>query len=437
MCICFKGAQVEEEKEDLFEVNIGDTIQAHFSTEDSALGDISISVDGLDEADDWVLVKPQEEGTNGYVLTVKVKAMERAPSDWFDIGIATLSHLPWYLKAEDLYSLTKHILEEYNVSSSRPVVELSRLVDNATFVVANNVLSVRVEEGFSVINQIDELLERVFAASDEKVDAGMLQLARSLQRLRRTVTRRVEGLSDATQQQLTVLQGKAVGAKGAALEKYQSTVHNAYFWALERTEQTSEWVRSEHGELVSRLNGLTVRGHEVVSNVTSRLDSAKNTTLDRVNGRIAEVSENVKGLPERAHPYVVDSVQKAQPYISSAIETAGPYVQSLREKAAPVEEWLTGTKEAVEKKYPAVATATQQASHALEEVVGYCTNEQYFNQQPSYAEAAASAVEEEGAGLSAETEAEESVTPNSDNGVDVSEVMSPVVEVQSPTVASH
>jgi hypothetical protein len=170
MCIPFKGTKAEEEREDLFEVNADDMIQARFSSETSQLGGMNIPVATLDaSADDWVLVKPQEEGAIGYVLTVKVSVMERAPKNWFDVGITALGHLPWYLKAEDLYHLTKHVLKEYNISTSRPATELCSLIDHATFVVSNNVLSVRVEEGFSVMGQIDDLLERVFAASDQKV----------------------------------------------------------------------------------------------------------------------------------------------------------------------------------------------------------------------------------------------------------------------------
>jgi hypothetical protein len=388
MCIPFKGTKAEEEREDLFEVNADDMIQARFSSETSQLGGMNIPVATLDaSADDWVLVKPQEEGATGYVLTVKVSVMERAPKNWFDVGITALGHLPWYLKAEDLYHLTKHVLKEYNISTSRPATELCSLIDHATFVVSNNVLSVRVEEGFSVMGQIDDLLERVFAASDQKVDSSMLELARSLQRLRRAVSRRVEGLSEATQQQLTVLQGKTDEAQ----EHYHSTVHNAYHWAVERADETSQYLRAEQDGIVGRLNGLTVRGQEVISGATERLSAAPQQAIAKVRtgveGRIAEARDNLERLPERAHPYVVGAVEASQPYIASALETAGPYVQTLREKAAPVEEWLHGTKDAVEKKYPAVATASQQTTAALEKVVDYCTDGQYYARQQQTAAA--------------------------------------------------
>jgi hypothetical protein len=188
----------------------------------------------------------------------------------------------------------------------------------------------------------------------------------------------VEGLSEATQQQLTVLQGKTDEAQ----EHYHSTVHNAYHWAVERADETSQYLRAEQDGIVGRLNGLTVRGQEVISGATERLSAAPQEAIAKVRtgveGRIAEARDNLERLPERAHPYVVGAVEASQPYIASALETAGPYVQTLREKAAPVEEWLHGTKDAVEKKYPAVATASQQTTAALEKVVDYCTDGQYY-----------------------------------------------------------
>ena len=384
MCIVFKGTLADEEKEDLFEVNADDVVQCHFSSETSHLGDMSISMADIDTSDDWVLVRPQDGTVSGYVLTVKVKLMERAPSDWFSIGITALNHLPWYFKAEDLYALTKHILKEYNISTSRPVTELCSLIDNASVVLATNVLSVRVEEGFSVIHELDDLLEKVFAASDQKVDSGLVQLARSLQRLRRTVTRRVESLSEGTRQQMTALQGRVAEAGDRAQGRCRSTVHTAYFWAVERTEQTSQWVRSEREGLVSALNGLTVRGQAVVSDTTARLAQAPREVAERVRGdvhsRIAEVTQRVQELPQKVHPYVVGVVEASQPYLASAMHTAGPYVQSLRERAGPVEEWLQETKGAVEKKYPAVASASEQAAQLLGEVGRYCTDGQYFEQ---------------------------------------------------------
>lgn len=430
MCIPFKGTKSDEEREDLFEVNAEDTIHARFSSESSQLGDITIPVWTLESSnDDWVLVKPQEGDASGYVLTVTVTVMERAPKNWFDTGIAALEHIPWYLKAEDLYHLTKHVLKEYNISTSRPVTELSKLIDRATFVVSNNLLSLRVEEGFSVIGQIDDLLERVFAASDQKVDASLLELARSLQRLRRAVSRRVEGLSEATNQQLEVLQGKAAEVSDVAQERYHSTLHNAYHWAVERTEQTSQYLRAEQDGIVNRLNGITVRGQEVFSNATGRLSAAPQEAIAKVRGgvesRLAEAKGNLEHLPERVHPYVVGAVEASQPYISSALETAGPYVQSLREKAAPVEEWLQGTKEAVEKKYPAVASASQQASSVLEKVVEYCTDDKYYTspdqQIVNSAQAVAPVVETQHADEEGDVEESDSA------GVPLEEVSSPML----------
>ena len=374
MCMVFNGTIDCEEKEDLFEVNADDVVQGHFSSKNIHLGSISLCVADIESCDDWVLVRPQDDSTNGFVLIVKVKLMERAPMDWFSSGLSALHHLPWYLKAEDIYALTKHILKEYNISTSRPVTELCALIDNASFVVANNILSLRVEEGFSVIHELDDLLERIFAASDQKVDSGLMQLARSLQRLRRTVMRRVEGLSESTRQQMSALQGQHAEEK-CEQSRLRSTIRTAYYWAVLRAEQTSQWVRSERDGLVSALNGLTVRGQAVVSDTTARLAQAPREVAERVKGG---VHSRLADATHRVHPYVVGAVEASQPYLASAMHTAGPYVQSFRQRAGPVEEWLQETKGVVEKKYPAVASASEQVTQILEELVRYCTDVKYF-----------------------------------------------------------
>jgi hypothetical protein len=113
---------------------------------------------------------------------------------------------PWtHQSLQDIYNLTKYILEQYKISTSRPVVEIVRAVDFASFSVAQNLLSVRLDEGFSLVGAIDDLLESLLSSTDKTVDAKLLQVALSLQKLRKAVTRRLQEITFFTQEKLYLL----------------------------------------------------------------------------------------------------------------------------------------------------------------------------------------------------------------------------------------
>jgi hypothetical protein len=142
----FPGKVPLEVREEIIEIIDDGTLVATLLLGDSTRGELLIPLHDIGVQKDWLFVKPQDD-TPGYIMTLELAHVDRIPNNWLETGLDILTGRPWYLKAEDIYNLTKHVLKEYNISNSRPVVELCRLVDFTTLAVAQNLLSVRVEEG--------------------------------------------------------------------------------------------------------------------------------------------------------------------------------------------------------------------------------------------------------------------------------------------------
>jgi hypothetical protein len=349
----FPAREQTEVREDLIEVEEGDAIDLLFTSGDQVLAQLTIQDLATKE---WTLTP-----TDGSSLALVVTPITRAPRDWFDAGLELLtSPRPWYFKAEDIYNLTKYILEQYKVSTSRPVIEIIRAIDFASFSVAKNLLSVRLDEGFSLVSSIDDLLESLLSSTDKTVDAKLLQVALSLQKLRKAVTCRLQELSFFTQEKLYLLRAQANSARGLG------NIDSAYIWAVEATEQTTNRVKVDIAE---RLRSLRDAGRAVLAALQSRV-------YNRVTDQVTAYQRSLFDLPAYAHPYVIGAVGATQPYIAGALETAAPFIQTLREKT-PVDTWINDTKDVLERN-AAVAPYVVAATNALEEVKNYCTNEQYF-----------------------------------------------------------
>jgi hypothetical protein len=106
------------------------------------------------------------------------------------------------------------------------------------------------------------------------------------------------------------------------------------------------------------------------------LAALQSRVVNSVTDQVTGYQRTLYGLPAYAHPYVVGAVGASQPYITGALETAAPYIQTIREKT-PVDTWIHDTKDVLERN-AAVAPYVAAATHAIEEVKNYCTNEQYF-----------------------------------------------------------
>lgn len=197
----FPASESSEVREDILEANVGDVIDVVFTNGDEELGHLTIPLTDITTKDQWTVTT--SDGSN---LFIGVATIERIPKNWFDTSVELLTApRPWYFKAEDLYNLMKYILEQYQITTSRPFVEIIHAIDYATYTVARNLLSVRLDEGFSLISKIDDLLESLLTTTDKTVDAKLLQLALSLQQLRKVVTRRLQEISFFTQEKLYLL----------------------------------------------------------------------------------------------------------------------------------------------------------------------------------------------------------------------------------------
>ena len=134
--------ELYEVREELLETKEGEVLDIKFTHSENELGSLQIPVEDLYIKDKWTLT------TSNSTLSIGITIVERVPKNWIDKGLEILSSpRPWYFKAEDIYSLIKHILDEYKVSSSYPVVEFCRLVDYASLTVGKNLLSLRLDEG--------------------------------------------------------------------------------------------------------------------------------------------------------------------------------------------------------------------------------------------------------------------------------------------------
>lgn len=197
----FPAHESNEVREDILEANVGDVIEVILTNGDDVLGQLTIPLTEITTQDQWSLKTTDESN-----LFIAVTSIERIPKNWFDTSVELLTTpRPWYFKAEDLYNLMKYILEQYQITKSRPFVEIIHAIDYATYTVARNLLSVRLDEGFSLIAKIDDLLESLLTTTDKTVDAKLLQLALSLQQLRKVVTRRLQEISFFTQEKLYLL----------------------------------------------------------------------------------------------------------------------------------------------------------------------------------------------------------------------------------------
>ena len=255
--------------------------------------------------------------------------------------------------------MIKYVLDQSRISSSRPVIEAIRAVDFASISVAKNLLSVRLDEGFSIVSKIDDLLESLLSSTDKTVDTKLLQLALSLQRLRKAVTRRLQEISFFTQEKLYQLRVQT--------NSYYGNIDSAYVWAVEKTGEATNIVTND---IFGRIRSLREAGRAALASVQSQI-------YNRVTSQVVGYQRSLLvDLPVYAHPYVIGAVEVTQPYLNGAMEKAAPLIQTIREKT-PVETWIVGTKDALERN-ATVGPYVVAATNAIEEVKHYCTDQQYF-----------------------------------------------------------
>lgn len=372
--------------------------------EDSKVDHLDISVKDIVEKQksEWMLLKEQ------YKITIVVTTLDEAPADWFERGICFLAQeeKPWYLTTEDLYKCTKDLMVKLTGQVSIPSAYLEDMLAKLDFVsskVAEKLLHVQLEEGFSLVAKIDEVMEQVLGSTDEHVDEYRLKLATQLQKLRKTVTLHLQDLSHTLTNKSELYRTQVEGAVNSNKDALEKSVATAYSWAADKSTSTSNWLaQAEHTSIINKIDALRLSGKEVleqthnrvletrdqvintvsekrdqvistVNETRDKLTNTVNETRDKLTNTVNETRDQVKNtvnetrdqltntvqsklsaadealrvqLPSVAHPYVLQAVAASQPYVETAVSTASPYVQSVRdqESVKKLESWVMDKK---------------------------------------------------------------------------------------------
>jgi hypothetical protein len=402
------GTTVREDLFDLAEDTQNLQVSVLSEGESSSVDHLDISVKEIVDKTrtEWMLLKEQ------YKISIVISPVEHAPADWFDSGVSVLAqeNKPWYLTAEDLYKCTKDLMVkltgQVSAKAAIPSEYFDNLLEKLDFItakVAEKLLHIQLEEGFSFVSKIDEIMEQVLSSTDEHVDEYRLKLALKLQQLRKSVTLHLQDISQtlATKKDLYRAQvEEAVSSNKAAVEK---SVATAYTWAADTSTNTSNWLaQAEHTAIINKLDALRLSGKEVLEQTQSRVLETRDQVVNTVNDTRDQVVKNVHTklsaadealrvqLPTVAHPYVVQAVAVSQPYVETAVTTATPFIQSVRdqESVKKLESWVMDKKKdeimnllEKNKDTPAgsmVSALLSQASQVITEVTDYCLNEDYF-----------------------------------------------------------
>jgi hypothetical protein len=404
-----------------------ETLQVSVLSEgDASLVDhLDISIKDIVEKKktEWMLLKEQ------YKITLIITPAEHAPADWFETGISFLSNedKPWYLTTEDLYKCTKDLMAKLTATLSDKVGlpatywdEMLQKLDFVTSKVGEKLLHIQLEEGFSFVAKIDELLEQVLSSTDDHVDEYRIQLALKLQQLRRNVTLHLHDLSQSLTSKVELYRSKVEGSVASNKAALDKSVATAYTWAADKSTDTSNWLaQAEHQEIVNKMDALRVTGRDVLEQTQSRVRDTCDEVVSRVTGTRDQVVGSVQSrlsaadealrvqLPEVAHPYVLHAVRTTKPLVHSAVTTATPYIQSVRDRESVknLESWVMDKKKdellrllEENKDTPAgslVSALLFQASQVITEVSDYCLQDDYFVRNKQQEGAEVEEVEEE------------------------------------------
>lgn len=404
-------------REDLFDV-ASDTENLQVSLlsegEDSAVDYLDISVKDIIEQQksEWMLLKEQ------YKITIIITPLDEAPSDWFESGISILvqEEKPWYLTAEDLYKCTKDLMVkltgQVSVIPSAYLEDILEKLDFVTSKVAEKLLHIQLEEGFSFVAKIDELLEKVLSSTDEHVDQYRLQLALRLQQLRKSVTLHLQELSQTLASKTDMYRAQVEGVVTMAGEKKKAvdqSVATAYTWAADTSASTLHTARAEHTAIVNKIDALRLSGKEVLEQTQSRVIKTRDQVVNSVQTKLTAADDALRvQLPAVAHPYILQAVDVSTPYVETAVSAATPYLQTVRDQDSvkKLESWVMDKKKDElmtlldkNKHTPAgsmVSALLSQASRVITEVSDYCLNDDYFERNQQQEETVQGVQEEEG-----------------------------------------
>jgi hypothetical protein len=183
----------------------------------------------------------------GIQVKASLTVLERAPADWFETGLVALSEqaIPWYFKAEDLYDFIKYLINAIEIPKYLPSLnDICRYIDLITLKAFNKLLFINLDDGFSIISEIDSYLDHIFSTLDNRIDITRYNLAIHLQKLRKAITSIIQTL--ATTQRNTTADLKA--RISTLQERNSSLLHilsDAIEWANLKTENATAWMNTE------------------------------------------------------------------------------------------------------------------------------------------------------------------------------------------------
>jgi len=213
---------------------------------------------------------------------------------------------PWFLKAEELYLVSKKAIDDLKLNDYAAVQGAISLIDNSTSTLlktSDSVLktSLSSDEGFSIIKVIDETLvatQKLLHTADAGVDSFHAKLIESLKSFKEATKTRVQSAYSTL---------SVADAKAAALNAFEG----AHKIAKERFPGPTETVEG----LVKKATDSTLSAKEYVTvTATNKIDEIKTATTAGV----------------------VHALEVSKPYITKAIEIGQPIVLPYVEKATPI-----------------------------------------------------------------------------------------------------
>lgn len=262
-------------------------------------------------------------GKKAISLTLSTMVASRMSYDAFlekGLDYVKTAEKPWYFKGQDLYSVAKAVAGSVGTKVPPKVgdvmVKATHVLDQATLSVLKRFTSMSIEDNFSVLEKLDELLALTAVKGDELVDDSRDQLVVSVRALKEAVMAQTERLVNASTNNMSKM-----------LQKWQVLK----LTATERLNTVQDDVRTQASTLLK--------------DTRSKLS----TEADRI---IAQAEPVMKRAIAATHPYVQSVYGASQPYINDAMTVSEPFVQQAQPLVAPylakAMEFIEGNKLATE-----------------------------------------------------------------------------------------
>lgn len=235
-------------------------------------------------------------------------------------------------------------------------------IDKSTEAVVKNFTSVSIEEGFSVIKVIDEVLASNLPAADAAVDATHAKFVNALKSLKDATKLRIEGIYS----KLSVAEAK----------KYATTVfESAYNMAKEKAPRATETVETYAQKAVDVTTSTYSATEKYVAgtyeSVNAKVNEAKLATYDAANMRYSQAKDVTAEVVASAQPYVTHALDVSKPYVLKAVEISSPFIATATPYMSPYVEHVKKTIEDNKMVGPYFEVALTKANEVMEGAKSY------------------------------------------------------------------